>query len=280
MPLLKLHYKDIKILMKFKLLLAFISILFSNFAHSKALPSSVLQGGLIVGQLETGDTLKLNGNSIKLSNDKYFVFAIDRDEIGPMNITVLENDKIISINQIKVIKRDYEIQRINGLPKKMVTPDEEVIKRIIADNKIIVKAKVLDLNNTFFKKNFLMPTDGIISGVFGSQRILNDVPKSPHKGLDIAAPEGQIILSSNDGIVTLAEDNLYYTGGTIIIDHGHGVKSIYAHMSSVDVVNQQKVSKGEMIGKVGSTGRSTGPHLHWGVMWFNQYVDPQLLVNQ
>ena len=162
----------------------------------------------------------------------------------------------------------------------MVTPDEEVIKRIIADNKIIVKAKELDLDNTFFKKNFLMPTDGIISGVFGSQRILNDVPKSPHKGLDIAAPEGQTILSTNDGIVTLAEDNLYYTGGTIIIDHGHGVKSIYAHMSSVDVVAQQKVSKGEMIGKVGSTGRSTGPHLLWGVMWFNQYVDPQLLVNQ
>ena len=107
--------------MKFKLLLVFISILYSNFAHSKILPSSILQGGLVVGQLETGDTLKLNGNSIKLSNDKYFVFAIDRDEIGPMNITVLENDKIISINQIKVIKRDYEIQRINGLPKKMVT---------------------------------------------------------------------------------------------------------------------------------------------------------------
>ena len=266
--------------MKFKLLLVFISIIYPNFAHSKILPSAVLQGGLVVGQLETGNILKLNGNNLKLSNDKYFVFAIGRDEIGPMNITILENDKIISINQIKVIKRDYEIQRINGLPKKMVTPDDEVIKRIIADNKIIVKAKELDLDNTFFKKNFLMPTDGIISGVFGSQRILNDIPKSPHKGLDIAAPEGQFILSTNDGIVTLAEDNLYYTGGTIIIDHGHGVKSIYAHLSSVDVVTQQKVSKGEMIGKVGSTGRSTGPHLHWGVMWFNQYVDPQLLVNQ
>jgi murein DD-endopeptidase MepM/ murein hydrolase activator NlpD len=109
---------------------------------------------------------------------------------------------------------------------------------------------------------------------------LNDIPKSPHKGIDIAAPEGQIIVSTNDGIVTLAEDNLYYTGGTIIIDHGHGVKSIYAHMSSVDVIVQQKINKGEMIGKVGSTGRSTGPHLHWGVMWFNQYVDPQLLINQ
>ena len=104
--------------MKFRLLLIFISIIYSNFAYTKILPNSVLQGGLIVGQLEIGDTLKLNGNNIKLSNDKYFVFAIDRDEIGPMNITILENDKVISINQIKVIKRDYEIQRINGLPKK------------------------------------------------------------------------------------------------------------------------------------------------------------------
>ena len=99
------------------------------------------------------------------------------------------------------------------------------------------------------------------------------------KGLDIAAPEGQTVVSTNDGIITLAEDDLYYTGGTIIIDHGHGVKSIYAHLLTVDVKVGQKIIKGEPIGKVGSTGRSTGPHLHWGVMWFDEYVDPQLLIN-
>ena len=149
----------------------------------------------------------------------------------------------------------------------------------VSDNKIIVNAKKLDLDNTYFSNSFMIPTKGIISGVFGSQRILNEVPKSPHKGLDIAAPEGQTVVSTNDGIITLAEDDLYYTGGTIIIDHGHGVKSIYAHLLTVDVKVGQKIIKGEPIGKVGSTGRSTGPHLHWGVMWFDEYVDPQLLIN-
>ena len=265
--------------MKFKILIIFIFCNILNISFSQTLPASILQGGLIVGQLDQGDSLKLNGKDLKISTDKQFVFAVGRDELGPMNITVLKNNEVISINQIKVIEREYEIQKINGLPKKMVSPDEEVLKRIIADNKIIVNAKKLDLDNTYFSTSFMIPTKGIISGVFGSQRILNDVPKSPHKGLDIAAPEGQTIVSTNDGIITLAEDDLYYTGGTIIIDHGHGVKSIYAHLLTVDVIIGQKVIKGEPIGNVGSTGRSTGPHLHWGVMWFDEYVDPQLLIN-
>ena len=265
--------------MKFKILIIFIFCYISNISFSQTLPASILQGGLIVGQLDQGDSLKLNGKNLKISPDKKFVFAVGRDELGPMNITVLKNNEVISIHQINVIKREYEIQRIDGLPKKMVTPDEEVIKRIIADNKIIVNAKKLDLDNTYFSNPFIIPTKGIISGVFGSQRILNDVPKNPHKGVDIAAPEGQTIVSTNDGVITLAEDDLYYTGGTIIIDHGHGVKSIYAHLLTVDVIIGQKVIKGEPIGNVGSTGRSTGPHLHWGVMWFDEYVDPKLLIN-
>jgi len=265
--------------MKFKILIIFIFFYIPNICFSQTLPASILQGGLIVGQLDQGDSLKLNGTDLKISRDKQFVFAVGRDELGPMNITVLKNNEVISINQIKVIEREYEIQRINGLPKKMVLPDEEVLKRIIADNKIIVNAKKLDLDNTYFSNSFMIPTEGIISGVFGSQRILNDVPKSPHKGLDIAAPEGQTVVSTNNGVITLAEDDLYYTGGTIIIDHGHGVKSIYAHLLTVDVKVGQKIIKGEPIGKVGSTGRSTGPHLHWGVMWFDEYVDPQLLIN-
>ena len=265
--------------MKFKILILIFFFHFSSLSYSEILPKSILQGGLIIGQLDQGDTLKLNGKDLRISPDKYFVFAVGRDELGPMNVTVLKKNEIISINQINVIERQYKIQRIDGLPKKMVSPDEGVLKRIIADNKIIVNAKKLDLNNTYFSKSFIIPTEGIISGIFGSQRILNNIPKSPHKGLDIAAPEGQTIVSTNDGIITLAEDDLYYTGGTIIIDHGHGVKSIYAHLFSVDVELGQKITKGAPIGKVGSTGRSTGPHLHWGVMWFDEYVDPQLLIN-
>ena len=134
------------------------------------------------------------------------------------------------------------------------------------------------MDETFFKNQFIQPTSGVISGVFGSQRILNGKAKSPHRGLDIAADEGTPIYACNDGIVIHAENDLYYTGGTIILDHGHGVKSIYAHMSEVKVNVNDKVTKDDVIGSVGSTGRSTGPHLHWGVMVFNEYVDPALLI--
>ena len=123
-----------------------------------------------------------------------------------------------------------------------------------------------------------MPVKGIISGVYGSQRILNGKPKWPHYGIDIAAKKGTPIKSSGTGVVTMAENDLYYTGGTIMIEHGHGVKSIYAHMSTVDVQVGEIVSKNQRIGAVGSTGRSTGPHLHWGVMLLNTYVDPALLI--
>ena len=160
----------------------------------------------------------------------------------------------------------------------MVTPlGDDIIKRIITENNFIKDVKQIDLDLTFFKEKFVMPTDGIISGVFGSQRILNGIAKSPHRGIDIAAEKGSSVIACNDGIVIHAENYLYYTGGTIILDHGHGVKSIYAHLSSVDVVLNQQVSRNEIIGKVGSTGRSTGPHLHWGVMVFDTYVDPLLL---
>ena len=148
----------------------------------------------------------------------------------------------------------------------MVTPLDDEIKRIISENNIIKEKKLLSLDETFFKNQFIQPTSGVISGVFGSQRILNGKAKSPHRGLDIAADEGTPIYACNDGIVIHAENDLYYTGGTIILDHGHGVKSIYAHMSEVKVNVNDKVTKDDVIGSVGSTGRSTGPHLHWGVM--------------
>ena len=134
------------------------------------------------------------------------------------------------------------------------------------------------LENENFLNGFVQPVKGIITGVFGSQRVLNGKPKSPHRGLDIANNEGTPVVSTNDGIVILAEPDLYYTGGTIVVDHGYGVKSIYAHLASVDVTLNSKIKKNEVIGTVGSTGRSTGPHLHWGIMVFDTYVDPELLL--
>ena len=161
----------------------------------------------------------------------------------------------------------------------MVTPlDDDIIERIISENEVIKEKKLIDSDHIFFVNQFIIPAQGIISGVFGSQRILNGKAKSPHRGLDIAASEGEPVVATNDGIVILAENDLYYTGGTIMIEHGHGVKSIYAHMSTVNVQVGEIVSKNQRIGAVGSTGRSTGPHLHWGVMLLNTYVDPALLI--
>tara|TARA_B100001029_G_C15023421_1_gene432060 strand:+ start:285 stop:1088 length:804 start_codon:yes stop_codon:yes gene_type:complete len=265
--------------MTLKIKLAIFFVLISLFAQAQDLPQEVLQGSLVISKDTKVDQVIKDGQNIKLSKDGYFVFAVGRDRIDPISIKKLLKDKVVSIDEIKIIKQDYEIQRIDGLPEQMVTPlEDEIIERIIAENKAIKEKKLVITDNTFFVNQFIIPAQGIISGVFGSQRILNGKEKSPHRGLDIAAAEGEPVIATNDGIVILAEEDLYYTGGTIMIEHGHGVKSIYAHMSSLDVKVNDIVLKSQRIGSVGSTGRSTGPHLHWGVMLLNTYVDPALLI--
>ncbi len=265
--------------MTLKIKLAIFFVLISLFAQAQDLPQEVLQGSLVISKDTKVDQVIKDGQNIKLSKDGYFVFAVGRDRIDPISIKKLLKEKVVSIDEIKIIKQDYEIQRIDGLPEQMVTPlEDEIIERIIAENKAIKEKKLVITDNTFFVNQFIIPAQGIISGVFGSQRILNGKEKSPHRGLDIAAAEGEPVIATNDGIVILAEEDLYYTGGTIMIEHGHGVKSIYAHMSSLDVKVNDIVLKSQRIGSVGSTGRSTGPHLHWGVMLLNTYVDPALLI--
>ena len=142
----------------------------------------------------------------------------------------------------------------------------------------IKEKKLIDSDHIFFVNQFIIPAQGIISGVFGSQRILNGKAKSPHRGLDIAAAEGETVVATNDGIVILAENDLYYTGGTVMLNHGHGLTSVYSHLQSVSVTVGQFVRQGERIGTLGGTGRATGPHLDWRLNWFNQRLDPGLLL--
>ena len=247
------------------------------------LPQKVLQGELIISQL-TGFS---DQNKVKIFKDKvplkvskngYFVIPIDRDRKNNVLLEICK-DKCES-TEIIVLKRNFDIQEINGLPSNLVTPDEKVLERIIAENKIIKRSKKIMIDGEYFINSFVQPVDGIITGVFGSQRILNGKAKSPHRGLDIANDEGTPVVSTNDGLVVLAEPDLYYTGGTIVIDHGYGVKSIYAHLATVDVELNNNVKRNEVIGTVGSTGRSTGPHLHWGIMVFDTYIDPQMLLKK
>ena len=237
-----------------------------------------IQGHYIIGQTEPNSKIIIDKKEIKVSKEGFFVFGIDRDRKFDILITKTSNGKKEKIVK-KVFKRKYKIQKIDGLPENKVTPPEEVYKRIKKENNAIGEARAINSDLTYFKNKFIMPLDGIITGVYGSQRILNGKPKWPHYGIDIAAKQGTHIKSSADGIVTMAEDDLYYTGGTVIMDHGHGISTIYSHLENVLVSVGDKINQGDIIGTVGSTGRSTGPHLDFRVNWFQTRLDPMSVLN-
>ena len=232
-----------------------------------------LQGHFIVGITDPNAKILVGKKEVKVSKDGYFVFGLDRDKKFDIVITKVINGKKEVITK-KVLKRKYNIQRIDGLEESKVTPPESVYKRIKKENNAIGEARAINSDLQFFKEKFVMPVEGIISGVYGSQRILNGKPRWPHYGIDIAAKQGTMIKSSGNGVVTMAEDDLYYTGGTIIMDHGHGISTIYSHLESVLVSVGDKIKQGDIIGTVGSTGRSTGPHLDFRVNWFQTRLDP------
>ena len=262
---------------KFRL---FFLIIFLISAHSNAIEfeGKFLQGHYIVGITNPSAKIIIDKKEVKVSNDGYFVFGIDRDRKFDLTITKIQNGKKEKIIK-KVLKRKYNIQRIDGLEESKVTPPESVYKRIKEENNKIGKARSINSDLPFFKNQFIMPVEGIISGVYGSQRILNGKPKWPHYGIDIAAEQGTMIKSSGSGTVTMAEDDLYYTGGTIIMDHGHGISTIYSHLENVMVSVGDKINQGDIIGTVGSTGRSTGPHLDFRINWFQTRLDPMSVLN-
>ncbi len=255
-------------------------IILSSITQLKAVEfkGKFLQGHYIIGLTDPKAQILIGKKRVKVSNDGYFVFGIDRDRKFDVTITKILNGKKEKIIK-KVLKRKYNIQRIDGLEESKVTPPESVYKRIKEENNRIGKARAINSDLPFFKNQFIMPVDGIISGVYGSQRILNGKPKWPHYGIDIAAKKGTMIKSSASGTVTMAEDDLYYTGGTIIMDHGHGISTIYSHLENVMVSVGDEINQGDIIGTVGSTGRSTGPHLDFRVNWFQTRLDPMSLLN-
>ena len=247
--------------------------IFTTAASSIELQGEFFQVHFILGKTNSGAEILIDKKKINVSEDGYFVFGIDRDRKYDLVITEIFNGKKNNITK-KILKRDYNIQRIDGLPENKVTPPESVYKRIKEENNKIGEARAINSSLSFFKDTFIMPVNGVISGVYGSQRILNGIPKWPHYGIDIAAKKGTKIKSSATGIVTMAEPDLYYTGGTIIMDHGHGISTIYSHLDELYVKVGDKISQGDIIGTVGSTGRSTGPHLDFRINWFQTRLDP------
>ena len=237
-----------------------------------------IQGHFILGKTNSQARVFVGKKEVKVSQDGFFVFGVDRDRKFDLTFTKIEDNKKTKIIK-KVLKRKYNIQRIDGLEESKVTPPESVYKRIKKENNAIGEARAINSNLNFFKDKFIMPVEGIISGVYGSQRILNGKPKWPHYGIDIAAKQGTMIKSSGAGVVTMAEDDLYYTGGTIIMDHGHGISTIYSHLENILVSVGDKINQGDIIGTVGSTGRSTGPHLDFRINWFQTRLDPMSVLN-
>ena len=229
------------------------------------------QGSFILGKTEPGAEVFIDKKKVKVTSDGYFAFGLGRDR---------KNDVVISINNQKIIKkvfkREYKIQRIDGLEEKKVTPPEEVYERIKKENKFIVNAREINSDLEFFKDKFIMPLDNaIITGIYGSQRILNGKPRWPHYGIDFAAELGTPIKAMADGVVTLAKEDLYFTGATLIFDHGHGISTLYMHLDEIYVKIGDIVKQGDIIGTVGSSGRSTGPHLDIRLNWFGTRLDPK-----
>ena len=260
-------------------ILLLLIIFISSSAFAIDFEGKFIQGHFIIGKTEPKSKIWIDKKPVKVSSDGFFVFGIDRDRKYDVIITKMNEGKKEKIVK-KIQKREYNIQRIDGLPEKKVTPPKELYDRIKRENKIISDARSLDSNLTFFKNKFIPPLDkAIITGVYGSQRILNGKPKWPHYGIDFAAEEGTKIKAMLDGTATMVEADLFYTGGTLIFDHGHGISTLYMHMQKIYVKKGQKVKQGEIIGTVGSTGRSTGAHLDVRLNWFGTRLDPMTVLN-
>ncbi len=257
-----------------KILFVIILFLQSNITYALEFKGTFVQGNLILGKAAPGAKVFVDKKKIKISELGFFVFGLTKNRKNDVIIETIKNNISNKVTK-KVYKKKYRIQRINGLPKKQVTPPKEVYSRIKKDNKLIVNARSINSNLEYFSKKFILPiNNSIITGVYGSQRILNGIPKSPHYGLDFAAKKGTEIKAMLDGIVTLSEEDLYYTGGTIIFDHGHGVSTLYMHLNDIYVKKGQSIKQGDIIGTVGETGRSTGPHLDIRLNWFDVKLDP------
>jgi len=258
-----------------------IVLLWAVAAHASPplqLEGSFVQGGLVRGQTAPGSVVRFAGRALQVDQEGRFLLGFGRDEAASEELSVRFPDGSRGSRRLEIAPRDYEIERVDGLPPRQVTPSEEDLVRIRADARLLEAAKARASAARGVAQAFVWPATGRISGIYGSQRILNGEPRQPHRGVDVAAPPGTPVGTMADGVVSLAVPDMYFTGGTVMIDHGYGLHSIYAHLSEVAVAVGQRVGQGEPIGRVGATGRVTGPHLHWGVYWFERALDPALLV--
>lgn len=259
---------------------AFVFWLWSAPSNALDLAGAITQGGFVKGQTGAPNAeVYLDGKRLATTPEGIFIFGFGRDHQAESILEVRYPDGRTERKVLEIMPREYQIQRIDGLQKGMVSPPENVWERIAKDRTMVANARAHETAAPYFAKGFVRPATGPVSGVYGSQRILNGTPKQPHYGIDYAAAEGAPVLAPADGVVRLAHPDMYYTGGTVIIDHGYGLNSTLMHLSAVEVTEGQLVSQGERIGAVGATGRATGPHLDWRMNWHDRRIDPALVLD-
>lgn len=246
-------------------------------AAPAGIPGRVSQGALVRAHTTPGSTVTLGARRLRVAPDGGFVFGVGRDERGPLRVRIAQPDGRVETVDVTVAPRVWRVENVRGVPPKTVDPPPEIAARIAREQAAVAAARVRDDARSDYAMDFAWPTTGRISGRFGSARSYNGKPGTPHSGTDVAAASGTPLRAPAAGIVSFAEPDLYLTGGTVLLDHGHGVSSAFLHLSRIDVKVGERVAQGAVLGAVGATGRATGPHMHWGLNWFDVRLDPELV---
>jgi len=261
--------------LKCTLYFIFVGSSFTYAAEDIKLQGELTQGSLLIGKVTPGSHVSLDGKELDVTRFGEFVFGFGRDSKLDHQISWKDPQNTLHNKKLKLKKRQYKTQKVDGVPQKTVTPGQDKLTRIRAETALVKAARQTRSMHRYFLQAFIAPFDGPITGVYGSQRIYNGTPKRPHFGLDYAGPVGALIHAPANGVVTLTHDDMFYSGGTLIMDHGHGVSSTFIHLSELLVHEGQEIKQGDVIAKVGAGGRSTGPHLDWRVNWYDVRIDPQ-----
>ncbi len=236
------------------------------------------QGSLVIGHTDPEARVRFQGDPVRVSPEGVFLIGFGRDAEETATLEIEAPDGTRRERTLSIAPRDYDIQRIEGVERDKVTPPESVWDRIRDEARQVGEARRTDDPRTDFLAEFKWPIEGPITGEYGSQRFYNGEPRRPHYGIDIAAPAGTVVRAPAAGVVTLAHPDMYFSGGTLLLDHGHGLSSAFLHMSKLDVEVGDEVAQGDPLGEVGSTGRSTGAHLDWRINLFSRRLDPAYLV--
>ncbi len=260
-----------------RLLLATPALLLARGAPAQDLRGEPAQGALLTGRAAPGTRMTLDGRAVRVSPEGHFALGFGRDHGPTASLSVTLPDGRGETRQLSVARRQWDVQHISGLPPAQVTPDEAALRRITAERERLAAARAADTPLTHFAESMAWPARGRISGIFGSQRVLNGQPRQPHYGLDVAGPVGTPVVAAHAGRVTLSAD-FFFFGGLLVVDHGHGVNTLYAHLSERLVAEGEAVARGQRIALMGATGRVTGPHLHFSLSWYQTWLDPQPLL--